>query len=241
MPKRDEPALAESAAVRERGGGSTFGEPGVFAEQGLQQFHTLEVSLEARHRWAAQVKAAIAVVVHFKGEVGSLPLLDHALQPDFESVVFRAQSWIRRFAPIAIEVLTLKIKARTPADDTVLVGHRHDVGAVARGEFPGIGIILKQAVDQAVHDPIAARLPRMRAGANEHAIRRVRLPDSEHLKLAAFNSLANGTELDERMISDAVQELIEVGEPIGLDARHIHAGTGQLRLRTANGQREPVG
>src|SRR6185436_1000399 len=76
-----EPAFTQSSSVTEAFLGGAFGEPGMLAQELLEDFHSFDMLAELRNGRAADVQETIAVIVQFEGQVRTATGLDHVLQP----------------------------------------------------------------------------------------------------------------------------------------------------------------
>ena len=86
-----------------------------------------------------------------------------------------------------------------------------------------VRVVFQQPLDQSLGDPVAARLPRMGAGANEDAIRRRRIADPDDLEVASSCRLADRRDLHQR---DGRGSIRAVG-------RDPTAGTARFARRAA--------
>ena len=107
-----EPAVAERAAVAERGLGGPFGEPRLAAEQRLEHRHAVEMTIELRHGRPADVQPAVAVVVQLQREVRLAARGDLAFEPLLQRGVLRRELGIGGLVPVAIQVLAAQVEAR---------------------------------------------------------------------------------------------------------------------------------
>lgn len=223
-----EPTFAEGAAVFEIAAGGAFGEPGVFAEKLFEDFHALKISVKIRDGRAADVEFAVAVVVEFEGEMRFLADQDHVLEPFFEGGVFGGEIGIGEFVPIAVEIFAAHVEASAAEGDTVFVGHRQDVNGVAIEERRAVRF--EEVVDEPFDDPVAAGFPRVGAGAEEDAIGCVGFAEANDFEFAAEGGFADGRDLDEGIGADGIEEAVEVGEAVRLDARDIKEAARHLEM-----------
>ena len=227
-----QPAIAERAAVVEGGLGAADGEPGVLAQQLLEHDHAFQIPVQLRHVGPAEVQHAIAIVVQFHGEVRFLAVADHRFQPLLQRGVFRRQSGIDGQVPVAVEILALEVEPCAAFGDAVFVGHGHHIQAVALAKLPGSLVVLQQAADETLHNPIADGFPRMSAGADEDAVRCLLAAHPDDFQLAALHGLANGLDLHQRILADGIEEAVEIRQPIGLQPRHIELRSRHLHRQT---------
>src|SRR5690606_38183300 len=75
--------------------------------------------------------------------------------------------------------------------------------------------------------PAAARLPRMRPRAHEHAKRGVFVPEAEYLERPALDGRADRGDSDAPVSAHALEQRVEIGQAIGLEAGDVQASAGQ--------------
>src|SRR5581483_6907125 len=75
--------------------------------------------------------------------------------------------------------------------------------------------------DQAFHDPTTARFPGMGPRSHKDAMRGLRAANPDYLERSALNGFADLFDLHVWIVCYGGHQLLEVGQTIGLNARHI--------------------
>ena len=146
-----------------------------------------------------------------------------------------ARSGSARLVPLAVEILALEVESRPTAGHAVLVGHGQDPEAISTQPLLRLGIAGQQSLDESFDHPVGAAFPGMCPGAEEDVMRRLRIAHTHDLQRPPADRLADGRDLDQRIGPDRLQQAVEVGNAVRLQARDV-----QPRARHLDGQPHAV-